>query len=113
MTKKNEPTNYTQDMQITIAKLEVMFDSLSKQLTKVEEKVESGLSGVGQKIIDLEAKIEMKYATKDDLTEIKTTQQDHENRTRSIEQNMWKWIGAMTVASAVLGVLISWIMKVL
>ena len=113
MTKKNNPTNYTQDMQITIAELKVMFADLSKQLARVEKTVESGLSGVGQKIIDLEEKIEKKYATKDDLNDIKTTQQDHENRTRSIEQNMWKWIGAMSVVSAVLGVLISWIMKVL
>lgn len=59
MPKKNEPTNYTQDMQITIAKLEVMFEALSKQLGKVEEKVESGFN-------DIKSDLENKYVTKEE-----------------------------------------------
>lgn len=71
MTKKNEPTTYTQDMQITIAKLEVMFDALSKQLAKVEQKLETGLVDVKKEIEGFESRMESKYVTKDEHNLVK------------------------------------------
>lgn len=51
------------------------------------------------------------FVTKGEFIEVMKVQQDHEVRTRAIEQNMWKWMGMATVLSSVVGIVVGFILK--
>lgn len=91
---------------IEIAKLGIMFDGLTKQLDKLDQ----GLTEVVTSINTLEQKIENRYATKNDLLEVRSIQTDHEARTRSIEKSMWKQAGIASAIGAIIGILIPFLL---
>lgn len=53
--------------------------------------------------------IKSDYVTRDDFAEHAKIVQDHEIRIRTLEKNMWKWVGASSAISALLALLIQFI----
>lgn len=51
------------------------------------------------------------FATKQEVSEISRIQTDHETRTRWLEQSIWKFIGASSIISLVIGLVVSLILK--
>ena len=55
--------------------------------------------------------INTSYVSTSEFAEHILTDNDHENRIRAIEQNMWKWMGMSTILGAVASFLMAYALK--
>lgn len=80
-----------------------------KELTRqgvVLDFVKTRVDNIDKKFDVLVEKMDGKYVVKEEWKTAKDTLQDHEDRLRMIERNVWKAIGALAVLEMVIPVLL-------
>jgi len=53
------------------------------------------------------------FVNRVEFTEVVRVQDDHENRTRVIEQSIWKWMGVSSAIATIFTIIMSFVLKVI
>jgi hypothetical protein len=92
--------NVAKEAAISAAVVSTNIDYIKRDIAEIKENMKDVLG---------------RFVTQQDFAEHIKVDVDHEERIRTIEQNMWKWIGASSVAgaliSSILGVVIKTFLK--